>query len=134
MRQRSVRAIREMGIDMRNSVQLSVRELIMQAGFVILVSIAGFCAYASGVSAYATAIRMGGKRVAPVFATMNMAGNIGAGVFPFAGCLLVVQTGNWNLTLLLFAGLFAGSAVCWAFLNPKGTLFEEAEGNDDHSR
>ncbi len=27
--------------------------------------------------------------------------------------------------MLLFAGMFAGSAVCWAFLNPKGTLFEE---------
>ena len=29
------------------------------------------------------------------------------------------------LTLLLFAGMFAGSTVCWALLNPKGTLFEE---------
>jgi MFS family permease len=92
---------------------------------VLLVSIAGFCGYASGVAAYATAIAMGGKRVAPVFATMNMAGNIGAGVFPFVVGRLVGQTGNWNLTLLLFAGLFAGSAVCWALLNPKGTLFEE---------
>jgi ACS family D-galactonate transporter-like MFS transporter len=27
----------------------------------------------------------------------------------------------------LFAGLFAGSAVCWSLLNPKGTLFDEAE-------
>jgi MFS family permease len=94
---------------------------------VLLVSIAGFCGYASGVSAYATAIAMGGKRVAPVFATMNMSGNIGAGVFPFAVGQLVGLTGNWNVTLLLFAGLFAGSAVCWSLLNPKGTLFDEAE-------
>jgi hypothetical protein len=36
----SVRAIREWGIDMRNSVQLSARQQIMQAGFVILVSTA----------------------------------------------------------------------------------------------
>jgi sugar phosphate permease len=92
---------------------------------VILVSIAGFCGYASGVCAYATAIAMGGKRVAPVFATMNTAGNVGAGIFPFAVGQLVGLTGNWNVTLLLFAGLFAGSAVCWALLNPKGTLFEE---------
>jgi MFS family permease len=92
---------------------------------VVLVSIAGFCGYASGVCAYATAIAMGGKRVAPVFATMNMAGNVGAGIFPFAVGQLVGLTGDWNVTLLLFSGLFAGSAVCWALLNPKGTLFEE---------
>ncbi|MBP3960387.1 MFS transporter [Gemmata sp. G18] len=94
---------------------------------VLLISVAAFCGYASGVSAYATALSMGGKRVAPVFATMNMAGNIGAGLFPFVVGQLVGGTGNWNLTLLLFAGMFAGSAVCWTLLNPKGTLFEEPE-------
>jgi nitrate/nitrite transporter NarK len=92
---------------------------------VILVSVAGFCGYASGVSAYAMAITMGGKRVAPVFATMNMSGNVGAGVFPFVLGLLVGHSGNWNVTLVLFAGLFAGATVCWAILNPKGTLFDE---------
>lgn len=96
---------------------------VMQA--VVLVSVAGFCAYSSGVSAYATAMAMGGKHVSPVFATMNMSGNIGAGVFPFVVGLLASGTGNWNLTMLLFAGLFAGSTICWAILNPKGTLFEE---------
>jgi MFS family permease len=94
---------------------------------VLLVSIAGFCGYMSGASAYATAIAMGGKRVAPVFATMNMAGNIGAGIFPFAVGQLVGLTGNWNATLLLFAALYAGSAVCWSLLNPRGTLFDETE-------
>ncbi len=94
---------------------------------VLLVSIAAFCGYVSGASAYATAIAMGGKRVAPVFATMNMAGNIGAGIFPFAVGQLVGLTGNWNSTLLLFAALYAGSAVCWAMLNPRGTLFDDEE-------
>ncbi len=93
---------------------------------VLLISVAAFCGYASGVSAYATALAMGGKRVAPVFATMNMAGNVGAGLFPFAVGHLVGGTGNWNLTMLLFAGMFAGSTACWLLLNPKGTLFEEA--------
>jgi nitrate/nitrite transporter NarK len=68
---------------------------------------------------------MGGKRVAPVFSTMNMCGNLGAGVFPFAVGELVGRTGDWNLALLLFAVLYGGSAVCWALLNPKGTVFPE---------
>jgi MFS family permease len=94
-------------------------------GVVVLVSAAAFCAYAAGGNAYALAMRMGGSRVAPVFATMNMAGNVGAGVFPFALGKIADTTGNWNLAMLLFAGLFACSAVCWLLLNPKGTVFEE---------
>ncbi len=84
-----------------------------------------FFGMASGVSSYAVAIGYGGKRVATVFATMNMSGNIGAGLFPLLVGWLVTTTGDWNLTLLVFAGLFAVSAVCWMALNPKGTLFEE---------
>ena len=94
---------------------------------VLLISIAAFCGYVGGVSAYAVAIAMGGKRVAPVFATMNMAGNIGAGLFPFAVGYLVEETGNWSLALLLFSAMYAGSGVCWLFLNPKGTLFDEEQ-------
>lgn len=92
---------------------------------VVLVSVAGFWGYVSGAGAYAVALSMGGTRVAPVFATMNMAGNIGAGLFPFAVGLVVGGTGDWNLTLLLFAGMFAGSTLCWLLLNPKAVLFEE---------
>lgn len=92
---------------------------------VVLVSAAAFCAYAAGGNAYAIAMRMGGSRVAPVFATMNMAGNVGAGVFPFALGKIADTTGDWNLAMVLFAGLFACSAVCWLLLNPKGTVFEE---------
>lgn len=92
---------------------------------VLLVSVAAFCAYVSGPPAYAVALSMGGTRVALVFATMNMAGNVGAGVFPFAAGQLVGATGDWNHVILLFAGMFAGAGVCWALLNPTRTLYEE---------
>jgi MFS family permease len=98
---------------------------------VLLLSVAAFCGYASGVNAYALALAMGGKRVAVVFATMNMAGNIGAGLFPFAIGKLVTKTGNWDLTLLLFAGMFAGATVCWALLNPTSALFENPHDDAD---
>jgi nitrate/nitrite transporter NarK len=92
---------------------------------VLFLCVAAFCSYASTGTAYAVALSMGGTRVAVVFATMNMAGNVGAGLFPFAVGWLVEGIGNWDLTLLLFAGMFVGSTVCWAFLNPKTALFEE---------
>lgn len=91
----------------------------------ILVSVAAFCGYVSGPAAYAVAMSMGGTRVAPVFATMNMCGNLGAGFFPFAVGQIVGATADWNLAFLLFAGLFAGSGVCWALLDPRRTLYEE---------
>lgn len=96
---------------------------------VLLVCVSAFSGYLAGPVAYATAITMGGSRVATVFATMNMCGNIGAGIFPYVVGLLADTTGNWNLTLLLFAGLYATSGLCWAFLNPQGTVFEELNDN-----
>jgi nitrate/nitrite transporter NarK len=92
---------------------------------VLLISIGTFCGMASGVSAYALAISYGGKRVATVFATMNMSGNLGATLFPIAVASIVTATGNWNYALLLFVALFGIAAVCWGILNPKGTLFNE---------
>lgn len=92
---------------------------------VAMVSVAAFCAYVAGPSAYAVALSMGGTRSTAVFATMNMAGNVGAGFFPFAVGQLVGATGDWNAAVLLFAALFAGTAVCWALLDPAAKLFEE---------
>ncbi|HEY2908768.1 MAG TPA: MFS transporter, partial [Gemmataceae bacterium] len=91
---------------------------------VVFISIGAFCGIVSGVSAYALAIAYGGKRVATVFGTMNMSGNFGATLFPYAVGLLTAE-GNWDRALLLFVAMFGASAVCWIFLNPKGTLFDE---------
>jgi sugar phosphate permease len=93
---------------------------------VALLCVGGFFGMVGGVSGYAVTIAYGGKRVATVFATMNMSGNIGAALFPAVVGWLVARTGNWDLALLLFAALFAADAVIWAILNPKGTLFEES--------
>lgn len=87
--------------------------------------VGNFFAQACGACGYAVAITYGGKRVASVFATMNMSGNIGAGVFPLVVGWLAWLTGNWNHVMLLIAGLFAGSCLCWGILQPKGTLFND---------
>lgn len=90
-----------------------------------LIALGAFCATFGGVSGYTVAINFGGRHVATVFSTMNMCGNFGASAFPAAAGWLVATTGNWNLLLYFFAGIMAVDAVCWAFLNPQGTLFGE---------
>ncbi|RLS35802.1 MAG: MFS transporter [Planctomycetota bacterium] len=88
-----------------------------------LIALGAFCATFGGVSGYTVAIKFGGEQVATVFSIMNMCGNFGSALFPLAAGEMVKRTGNWNLMLFLFAGIMAVDAVCWAFLNPQGTLF-----------
>jgi MFS family permease len=90
---------------------------------VTLIGAGAFCATFGGVSGYTVAIEFGGKHVATVFSTMNMWGNFGAMLFPVTVGWLVRKTNNWNLALFLFAGMMFVDAVCWAILNPRGTLF-----------
>lgn len=94
---------------------------------VLLISLGAFCGTFGGVSGYSVAIDFGGRRVATVFATMNMCGNFGAALFPLVVVQVVSTFGDWNLVLALFAGIFFADAVCWALLNPKGTLFPESD-------
>lgn len=96
---------------------------------IALITLGAFCATFGGVSGYTVAISFGGRQVATVFSTMNMFGNMGAALFPVTAGWLVAVTGNWNLILFLFAGVMAIDAVCWALLNPQGTLF--GDENDD---
>ncbi len=89
---------------------------------IALISLGVFCAAFAGISGSTLAMSFGGRNVATVFSAMNMFGNLGAALFPVTAGWLVAQTGNWNLMLFLFAGIMASSAVCWAFVNPQGTL------------
>jgi len=97
---------------------------------IALITLGAFCATFGGVSGYTVAISYGGRNVATVFSTMNMFGNIGAALFPLTAGWLVAVTGNWNLILFFFAGVMAIDAVCWAFLNPQGTLFGDDDGRN----
>ncbi len=91
---------------------------------IMLVSMAAFCGTFGGVSGYSVCIDFGGSRVGTVISTMNMCGNIGAGLFPLAVGILVARTGRWDLILPIFAIIFAIDAICWALLNPSKPLFE----------
>ncbi|MBI2948913.1 MAG: MFS transporter [Verrucomicrobia bacterium] len=97
------------------------------AGFAVLLITAGsFCAACGGPCAYATTIDMGGKQVPMVFSLMNTAGNLGAFLCPVVVERIVAATGNWNLVLLFFTGIFFSAALCWSCLNPSGTIVKPA--------
>ena len=97
---------------------------------IALIAVGVFCAAFGGVSGYTVAIQFGGKQTGVVFSAMNMCGNFGAALFPLIAGELVERTGNWNLVLMVFAGIMFVDAVCWALLNPRGTLFDDADETD----
>jgi sugar phosphate permease len=78
-----------------------------------------------GVSAYTITMDVGGRHVGAVFSTMNMSGSIGAAVFPFYAGWLVETTKTWDSVLFSMAAIYVAAAVCWALLNPEGTLADE---------
>jgi hypothetical protein len=46
-------------------------------------------------------------------------GSFAAGACPILVGRLFQTTENWNLILLLFAGVFLLGAICWLFVNPQ---------------
>ena len=114
---------------------------------VLVISSGAFFAAVAGPCGYTMTMDMGGSNVASVFSTMNMMGNFGAGLTPWlvpqfkrwvesSPTLLAYCDGNsWNAVLLLFVGMYIGSAVCWSMLSAKGTVFDHSllrrKANDD---
>jgi MFS family permease len=94
---------------------------------VMLITVGAFCATFGGVSVYPVGMEFAGKRVATVFSVINTFGNLGAALFPSVVGWYVKKTGQWEPVLFLFAGMYAAAAVCWMVLNPRGTLFQEAD-------
>jgi ACS family glucarate transporter-like MFS transporter/ACS family D-galactonate transporter-like MFS transporter len=99
--------------------------LILSAWFVesanlavALLAAGALVAGLAGPSALAATIDLGGQRVPQIFGLMNMTGNIAAALCPILVGKLFELTENWNLVLLLFAGIYLLGAVCWIFIRP----------------
>jgi MFS family permease len=93
---------------------------------IALISLGAFVAGFGGVAGYTVAIDYGGERVGTVFGAMNMAGGIGAMLFPVTVGWLVSVTGTWNAALFAFGVLMAIDAALWALLNPQGTFSQRS--------
>lgn len=84
-----------------------------------LLALGSFFAALAGPCAFAATIDIGGSRVPQVFGLMNMVGNFAAAACPVIVGKLFQATANWNLVLLLFAGVYFAGALCWVFVNPR---------------
>jgi MFS family permease len=89
---------------------------------ITVLGVASLLASIGGPCAYAITMDMGGRFVAPVFSTMNMAGNLGAMTFPVIVPMVVKWTGTWNSLLLVFAGIYFLAALFWVPFNPDETI------------
>ena len=96
-------------------------------------SVAAFMQAVAAPCAIATAIDVGGAQVSKVYSSMNMAGNLGAAICPWAVAKFVNWTNErwgherWDLVLLLIAGIYIASVFCWALLNPVRSLLRQAK-------
>lgn len=94
----------------------------------VIIGAGAFCAGVAGPCAYATTMDWGGAHVAPVFSTMNMVGNFGAGLLPWLvptfrhwiddnpSLLTLSGANSWNAVLILFAAMYMLAAFCWMLL------------------
>ena len=73
---------------------------------VALLTLGSFFAALAGPAAFTAVIDIGGPRVPQVFGLMNMVGNLAAAACPIVVGKLFEVTANWNLVLLLFAGVY----------------------------
>jgi len=104
---------------------LSCGLLILAAWFatsstvaVVFLSFGALFAAIAGPCAFTATIDIGGRHVPQVFGLMNMSGNFAAALCPVAVGWLFEQTENWNLILLLFAGIYIAGAAFWLFVDP----------------
>lgn len=103
---------------------------------VVLISSGVFLAGFAGPTAYALTIDVGGRHVAAIFSTMNMFGNLGAGLLAWVvphfrtaveralgGTPEATRT-SWAAVLLLFASMYLAGAACWTQLKIVPNLFD----------
>ena len=93
--------------------------------FIAVISLGTFFFAISSPCSYTIVIDMGGRHVATVFSTMNLAGNIGAMLFPILLPRFQDAYG-WNAVIVMFGGMYMAAAAMWLLLKPDGSIFEQS--------
>jgi sugar phosphate permease len=104
---------------------------------VATISLGMFFAGFAGPCAYSVTIDVGGRHVPAVFSTMNMIGNVGAGLLALIvpqfrtsvdwllGRFGISGLNGWDFVLLLFAAMYLAAALCWMRLRIVGSVFDQ---------
>jgi ACS family glucarate transporter-like MFS transporter len=85
----------------------------------LMIAIGGACSMLTLAPAWATAVDVGGRHAGVTAGTMNTVGQVGGILSPLVLAYLVDATNNWNLPLMVLAGIYAVAAVAWLMINPE---------------
>jgi MFS family permease len=92
----------------------------------VLIAFAAATCMLTTATSWSTCVDIGREHSATVSATMNTSGQIAAmASAPVVG-YSVKWLGDWNMPFWLLGGLFVVGAACWAFIDPKKPVFDEA--------
>jgi nitrate/nitrite transporter NarK len=84
----------------------------------LLIAIGGACSMLTLAPAWATAVDVGGRHAGVTAGVMNTVGQVGGILSPIVLAYLVDATNDWNLPLLLLAGIYAIAGVAWMMIDP----------------
>lgn len=84
----------------------------------LCIAIGGACSMLTLAPAWATAVDVGGRHAGVTAGVMNTVGQVGGILSPLVLAYLVDATNNWNLPLLVLAGIYAIAAIAWLMINP----------------
>jgi MFS family permease len=84
----------------------------------LLIAIGGALSMLTLAPAWATAVDVGGRHAGVAAGTMNTVGQIGGILSPIVLAYLVDATGDWNLPLVVLAGIYALAGIAWLAINP----------------
>jgi len=92
----------------------------LHTGFMagLLIAVGGACSMLTLAPAWATAVDVGGRHAGVTAGTMNTVGQVGGILSPIVLAYLVDATNDWNLPLLVLAGIYAVAGVAWLMVNP----------------
>lgn len=124
--------------------------LVLNAFFVqdatvatVIIGAGAFFGSLAGPCAYASTMDCGGRNIGPVFSTMNMIGNFGAGLIAWATprfrewvvdtpqALQLAGENSWNAVLILFGVMYFLAALCWAMLRVKEGSLDPKDANKE---
>lgn len=84
----------------------------------LFIAIGGACSMLTLAPAWATAVDVGGRHAGVTAGVMNTVGQVGGILSPLVLAYLVDATNNWNLPLLVLAGIYAIAGIAWLTINP----------------